>query len=266
MDNDDTVIVTDYGNDRIVEWKRGATSGTVLAGGNGKGKRSDQLDYPTDAIFDKKNGSLIICDRGNRRVTRWPRQSGTRRGETIIDNVTYCGLAMDDEGSLYFTDDAKQEVRRYRRGDTSGIVVAGGNGLGAGLNQLYFPIYVYVDAEHAVYVSDNANHRVMKWVKGANEGIVVVGGRGQGKDLAQLSRPHRVLVDAAGTVYVADSGNARVMRWCRGASEGTIMVGGNGEGKEANQLNAPFGLSFDHHGHLYVADERNSRVQRFSLQ
>ena len=106
-------------------------------------------------------------------------------------------------------------MRRYRRGETSGIVVAGGYGQDAGLHQLNAPRHVCVDEEHAVHVSDMNNHRVMKWVKGAKEGIVVAGGRGQGKDLTQLSHPNGVRVDAAGNVYVADQGNPRVMGWCR---------------------------------------------------
>ena len=266
VDDEDTVIVADYGNHRIVEWKRDATSGTVLAGGNGQGKRPDQLNSPTDVIFDKENDSLIICDYGNRRVTRWPRQKGTQSGETIVDNIDCRGLTMDDEGSLYVTDIEKHEVRRYHRGETNGIVVAGGNGEGAALNQLNYPTYVCVDGEHAVYVSDRDNHRVMKWVKDAKEGIVVAGGRGQGKDLTQLSHPNGVRVDAAGNVYVAEFGNDRVMRWCRGTSQGTVVVGGNGEGEGANQFNCPVGLSFDRHGHLYVADCSNYRVQRFPLE
>ena len=264
VDDEDTVIVVDFGNHRIVEWKRGATSGTVLAGGNGRGNQPDQLNCPTDVIFDKETDSLIMCDRDNRRVTRLSRRKGTQSGETIIDNIDCWGLTMDDEGSLYVTE--KHEVRRYRRGETNGIVVAGGNGQGAALNQLNVPVYVCVDGEHAVYVSDYENHRVMKWVKGAKEGIVVAGGRGQGKDLTQLSHPRGVRIDAAGNVYVADWGNHRVMRWSRGATQGTVVVGGNGEGEGANQFYSPSGLSFDRQGHLYVADLNNHRVQRFSLE
>ena len=260
------MIVADRGNHRIVGWKRGATSGTVLAGGNGEGNRLDQLKYPTDVIFDKETDSLIISEYRNYRVTRWPRRNGTRSGETIIDNIGCYGLAMDDEGSLYVTDWKKHEVRRYRQGETNGTVVAGGNGKGAALNQLNWPTYVCVDEEHAVYVSDERNHRVMKWVKDAKEGIVVAGGRGQGNDLTQLSYPNGVRVDAAGNVYVADHVNDRVMRWSRGASHGTVVVGGNGYGEGANQFRNPIGLSFDHHGHLYVADQVNDRVQRFSLE
>ena len=258
------MIVADTFSHRIVEWKRNATSGTVLAGGNGDGDRADQLNHPRDVILDKETDSLIICE--GRRVVRWRRRKGNQSGETIIDNITCCGLTLDDEGSLYVTDTRKHEVRRYRRGETSGIVVAGGNGKGAALNQLNFPRYVCVDGEHAVYVSEEENHRVMKWMKDAKEGIVVAGGRGFGTDLTQLSSPRGVRVDAAGNVYVAEAWNNRVMRWCRGATQGTVVVGGKGEGKGANQFYCPFGLSFDRHGHLYVADIGNNRVQRFSLE
>ena len=260
------MIIADYGNHRIVEWKRGATSGTVLAGGNGQGDRPDQLYRPTDVIFDKVNGSLIICDNGNSRVTRWPRRSGVQKGGTIIDKIDCYGLTIDDEGSLYVTDEKKHEVRRYRRGETSGTVVVGGKKEGANLHQLNWPTYVCLGAEHAVYVSDSWNHRVMKWVKDGKEGSVVAGGWGHGNGLRQLSHPNGVLIDAAGTVYVADSSNDRVIRWCCGATQGTVAVGGNGRGERANQLNYPMGLSFDHQGHLYVADHVNHRVQRFFLE
>ena len=266
MDGEDTVVVADGLNHRVVEWKRGATSGIVLAGGNDEVNRSDQLNRPTDVIFDKKTDSLIICEQVNRRVTRWSRRSGAESGVTIIDNVSCYGLAMDDEGSLYVTDVGKHEVRRYYKGEKSGIVVAGGYGKGAGLNQLNAPRHVCVDGEHSVYVSEEKNNRVVKWLKDAKEGILVAGGRGEGENLTQLNGPQGVRIDAAGNVYVADRGNQRVMRWCRGATQGTVVVGGNGGGREANQFNCPSGLFFDCHGHLYVADRANKRVQRFSIE
>jgi sugar lactone lactonase YvrE len=266
VNDEGTVIIADYGNHRIMEWKGGATSGTPRASGEGQRNRPGQLNYPTNVIFDKETDSLIICEYGNRRLTQWPLRNGTRKAGTIIDNINCYRLALDDEGSLYVTDREKHEVRRYRRGETSGIVVAGENGKAAGLHQLNLPTYICVDGEHGVYVSDNSNHRVMKWVKDAQEGIVVAGGRGQGDDMTQLSFPHGVWVDAAGTVYAADEGNARVMRWCREAAKGTVVVGGNREGAGANQLNQPFSLSFDLKGNLYVADYNNHRVQRFFIE
>jgi hypothetical protein len=110
VDEKGTVIVADYGNHRIVEWKRGDTSGTVLAGGNGQGARSDQLNRPTDVIFDKATDGFIICDRGNRRLSRWTDRAGTRTGKTIIKNIDCHGLALDDKGSLYVTDADKHKL------------------------------------------------------------------------------------------------------------------------------------------------------------
>ncbi|CAF1426866.1 unnamed protein product [Rotaria sordida] len=242
------------------------TNGQVVAGGKGEGNRSNQLDRPTDMLIDKETDSLIICDRGNRRVVRWSRPSGTTQEEILIDNIKCWGLALDDQRSLYISDYDKHEVRRYQIEDKNGTIVAGGNGQGAGLNQLNFPTYIFVDQQQTVYVSDNNNHRVMKWNKGAEEGIIVAGGSGKGNALTQLSYPHGLFVDALGTIYVADTVNDRVMRWPKGAKQGTAIVGGNGEGAGANQFNGPFGLSFDRHGNLYVVDCWNHRVQRFSIE
>ncbi|CAF1511978.1 unnamed protein product, partial [Rotaria sp. Silwood1] len=264
VDNDQTIYVAEWSNHRIMEWKRGATNGQVVAGGNGQGSGDHQLNYPYDVIIDKERDSLIICDCLNRRVVRWPRRNGTS-GETIISDIYCWGLTMDENGSLYVTDVEKHEVRRYRRGESQGTVVAGGNGSGNRLDQLSYPSYVFVDRDHSVYVSDEGNDRVMKWMEGAKQGIVVAGGQGYGNGLTQLSSPQGVVVDQLSTVYVADIGNNRIMRWPKGATQGSVIVGGNGSGEQSNQLNGPIGLSFDRHGNLYVVDWGNRRVQKFTI-
>jgi sugar lactone lactonase YvrE len=261
VNDDQTVYVADQYNRRIVEWKSGATSGQVVTGGNG----AHQLLHPTDVIVDKERDSLIICDHSNKRVVRWPRGNGTS-GETIISNISCWGSTMDENGSLYITDEVKAEVRRYRREESEGIVLGGGNGLGNRLDQLAYPKYVFVDRDQSVYVSDWGNQRVMKWVEGAKEGIVVAGGQGRGNGLTQVSYPNGVVVDQLGTVYVADEGNNRIMRWVKGETQGSVIAGGNGEGGQMNQLAAPEGLSFDGHGNLYVVDSGNNRVQKFNIE
>ncbi|CAF5160109.1 unnamed protein product, partial [Rotaria sp. Silwood1] len=142
---------------------------------------------------------------------RWPRRNGTS-GETIISNIDCRGLTMDENGFLYVVDYVKHEVRRYRRGESQGTVIAGGNGFGDRLDQLHHPHYVFVDRNNSVYVSEHGNGRVMKWVEGAKQGIVVAGVQGYGNGLTQLSIPQGVIVDQLGTVYVADGGNDRIMR------------------------------------------------------
>jgi sugar lactone lactonase YvrE len=265
VDDDQTVYVTDPLNHRIVKWEWGATSGQVVAGGNGEGSGAHQLSKPADVIFDKERDSLIICDYQNQRVVRWPRRNGTS-GQTIISNISCVGLTMDENGSLYVTDEAKDEVRRYQRGESQGTVVAGGNGNGNRLDQLSAPRYVFVDRDHSVYVSEYQNDRVTKWVEGAKQGFVVAGGQGRGNGLTQVSYPNGVVVDQLGTVYVAEEENHRIMRWVKGATQGSVIAGGSGGGAQSNQLYVPMGLSFDRHGNLYVAEYGNHRVQKFAIE
>ena len=69
-DDNQSIVIVDYGNDRIVEWKMGANDGKVIAGGQGEGNRLDQVYRPTDVLIDKETNSLFIADQGNRRVLR----------------------------------------------------------------------------------------------------------------------------------------------------------------------------------------------------
>ena len=65
-----TVYVADTDNERIVRWPRGATSGTVIAGGYGQGSELNQLSSPTDLAFDLE-GNLYVADDTNHRVLKF---------------------------------------------------------------------------------------------------------------------------------------------------------------------------------------------------
>jgi sugar lactone lactonase YvrE len=125
------------------------------------------------------------------------------------------------------SDNGNARVMKWLEGAKEGIVVAGGQGQGNGLTQLYHPNGVVVDQLGTVYVADAVNHRIMRWVKGATQG--------------------------------------GIMGWFKGATQGSVIVGGNGEGGQSNQLNLPIGLSFDGHGNLYVVEYGNNRVQKFNI-
>ncbi|CAF4295072.1 unnamed protein product, partial [Adineta steineri] len=249
-------------NDRIVEWKWDAKKGQTVAGGNREGSRINQLNSPTDMLVSPQNHSIIIADRGNRRVIRWFNHSQ----QILIENIDCYGLAMDKKGFLYVSDHGKNDVRRWKMGEyNEGDIVAGGNGNGNQLNQLNCPTFIFVDEDQSVYVSDYNNHRVMKWRKDAKEGTIVAGANGEGGNLNQLYHPQGIIVDDGGQIYVADSGNHRAMRWCEGKEEGETIVGGNGPGNQSNQLNGTNGLTFDDEGNLYIADSWNSRIAKFEI-
>ncbi len=263
-DDNQCIYIAEWENHRIVEWKSGTKMGQVVAGGNEKGNRTNQLKEPTNVVVDKKTDSLIICDYGNRRVIRWSPRNATN-GETVISDIGCYGLTIDNNGDLYVSDNNKHEVRRWKIGETNGTIVAGGHGQGNQFNQLNNPTYLFVDEDHSVYVSDNFNHRVMKWLKGAKEGIVVAGGHGQGNSSTQLSRPRGVIVDHLGNIYVADCDNHRIMCWSKGSKEGRVILGENWLEQQSNQLSYPRGISFDRHRQLYVVDWWSNRVQKFEI-
>ncbi|UJR17571.1 hypothetical protein I4U23_004467 [Adineta vaga] len=265
VDKNKTIFITDWGNNRIVEWNCDAKQGQIIAGGNGQGNQMNQLYRPTNIIVDEQNHSLIIADSMNKRVIRWFNDQQTQ--EILIENIYCWGLAMDKNRFLYVTDTEKNEVRKWKiekiNENKEGTLVAGGNGKGNQLNQFNHPTFIFVDENRSVYVSDSKNHRVMKWQRDGNEGIIVAGGNDEGINLNQLSHPRGLFVDQMGHIYIADWGNHRIVRWGKENVEGEIIVGGNRKGHGLNQLNSPSGLSFDLEGNLYVAEWRNHRIIQF---
>ena len=215
LGNNQLLYILDEVNRRVIKWNLGSTVGQIVAGGNGKGSRNDQLGDPYGIVVDRGRDSLFIADYGNRRIVQWSLQ-GARSGKTIISGVHSTGLSMDEQGFLYVSDWFRNEVRRWRVGESQGTLVAGGNGKGNRLNQLSGPRQIFVDQNHSVYVPEFGNQRVMKWVKGATEGIVVAGGQGLGSSLSQLNNPEAVIVDQLGTLYIADRYNHRIVRWRKG--------------------------------------------------
>jgi len=263
-DQQQTIYVADCGNHRIIKWKFDERNGQVVAGGNGQGNRIDQLNCPPSVILDRNKKSLIICDWGNQRVVRWSLENQNDR-QILIEDIACVGLMMNIKGDLFVSDCQRNEVKRWKKDEKQGTIVAGGNGNGDKFNQLNDPGSIFVDREDSIYVSDRWNHRVMKWLKGAKEGIIVAGGQGGGNSLKQLSYPRGLFVNENGDVFMADSSNNRVMCWPSGSKEGRVVIGGNGQGEGSNQLHYPRGLVFDRANNLYVVDSGNHRIQRFDI-
>ncbi|CAF1487333.1 unnamed protein product, partial [Adineta steineri] len=137
-----------------------------------------------------------------------------------------------------------------------GITIAGGNGPGSQLNQLYLPQSIYVDDDHqTIYIADCYNHRIVEWKYGANNGQVVAGGKGQGNRSDQLSFPRDVIVDKkSDSLIICDGGNRRVVRWSR-------QNGANGETIISDILCCR--LTMDRNGDLYVSDYMKNEVRRW---
>lgn len=263
---DGTVYIPDLGNNRIVKWLPGASSGIVVAGGNGAGSAANQFNRPTSVFVDKA-GNIYVTDQSNGRVQKWA--PGASSGTTIaggiygyLDDPT--DIFVDDGGNIYVSEQGGSVVKKWAPGSTTPTVVAGGNGYGAATNQLSTPTGIFVDAQGNIYICDTDNNRVQKWAPGAASGETVAGGNGFGIGDKQLSNPLDVYVDCLGTLFIADFTNNRVQRWFKGASSGMTVAGVNSSGSPDYQLNGPIGVFMDASFDLYLADFNNHRIQKFT--
>ena len=167
--------------------------------------------------------------------------------------------------TLYVADLKNHRIMRWDPGATEGVLVAGGNGEGSNLNQLYLPISVAVASNGDIYVSDQANHRIVKWAPGASEGVIVAGGNGHGQGINQLQFPRSIVLDSDNNIYISDNGNHRVVMWAPGATEG-VVVAGDSSGSSGNgldKLTHPHQIVLDSEGSVIIADYNNNRIMRW---
>jgi hypothetical protein len=110
------LYISDQINDRVVKWGVGATTGVLVAGGNGAGAALNQLNRPA-GVWRDVSGYTYISDALNARVIRW--QNGAVTGEVIgagAQNILSKpqGLVINKQGVLYVADQgAYNRVRRY---------------------------------------------------------------------------------------------------------------------------------------------------------
>jgi len=70
LDSVGSLYVSDYDNNRIMKWLKGATNGTLVVGTGTAGTGSTELNGPTGIHFDT-NGNLYVTDNENNRVQRF---------------------------------------------------------------------------------------------------------------------------------------------------------------------------------------------------
>ena len=126
--NDSYMYVCDSGNHRIQRFALvgglAVNNGTTVAGGNGAGSTSQQLNSPFSADVSKKTGAMYIADSVNHRIQRWNQNESAGvtiagdpngvagAGPTML-NYPY-GLALNDEETfLYVVDTANFRVQRF---------------------------------------------------------------------------------------------------------------------------------------------------------
>ncbi len=165
-----SLYIVDSENDEVRRYGMGESEGTVVAGGNGKGSRLDQLDTPT-YVFVDRDLSVYVSDAENNRVMKWEGganegivvASGQGKGNSLSQLAYPQGVVVDRLGTVYVADESNNRIMRWRKGDTEGSAVVGGNGEGGQSNQLSNPWGLSFDRHGNLYVVDKDNHRVQKF-------------------------------------------------------------------------------------------------------
>ena len=208
----DSVIICDAGNRRVVRWSRrnNTRQGEILV---------ENIDCYGLALDQQRN--LYVSDIDKHEVRKY--QLGDKDGSLIAggngagSNVSQlCGpfyLVVDREQNVYVSDNNNHRVMKWNRNASEGIIVAGGKGKGNFANQSANPDGLFVDNDGTLYVVENDNHRVTRWHEGATQGTVIAGGQGLGEGANKLNHPFGLSFDRQGNLYVADTNNGRVQRF-----------------------------------------------------
>lgn len=238
-------------------------NGIIVAGGNGNGNATHQLNLPMGLCIgdDLTN---YIADLSNHRILEWKYGAMSGRvvaggygaGNGINQLRDPFDVIIDKDGNnLIIADYGNKRVVQWplHNGREGKVIVSDVKCAG-----------LAIDDNGYLYVADCGKHEVKRYRIGENEGTVVAGGNGAGSRLDQFNRPRCIFVDKDDSVYVSDMDNHRVMKWTKGAKKGIIVAGGKSEGKSLKKLNTPAFIFVDASGTLYVADQGNHRIIQWS--
>ena len=168
--------MSDNGNDRIMRYTEGSNTGVRVAGGNGRGSNTNQLNYPMGIYFESSSNSLIIANTLANNIVRW--RIGDSNWTLIAGNLNASsgnspsslhnpfGLTVDPMGNLYVADRANIRVQFFLTGETEGRTIAGITGVtGSNSSLLDRPYGIILDNQLNVYVADTWGNRVQKFLR-----------------------------------------------------------------------------------------------------
>ncbi|CAF0914878.1 unnamed protein product [Didymodactylos carnosus] len=146
IDSSDNIYISDYDGNRVLKLSStGSGNGTVVAGGNGAGNSSNQLNNPINIAVDS-SGSLYILDAGNARIQKW--LSGATTGTTLITGLLAAqSIRVDCNNYLYVTNGSN--ILRFPSNSTNGTAVISG---------LNFPTSVSFDSGVNIILIRDAYH------------------------------------------------------------------------------------------------------------
>ena len=174
MNENGDLFVSDCENHSVKVWRKGeigkGREGRIVAGGNGCGKKLNQLHLPTYIFIDREE-TVYVSDRDNCRVMKWLKGAnegiivagGQGEGNSLNQLFRPMGLVVNEIGDIYVADSGNNRIMCWSLGSKEGRVVVGGNGAGQGSNQLNNPRGLSFDVENNLYVADWGNNRIQRF-------------------------------------------------------------------------------------------------------
>lgn len=196
------------------------------------------------------------------------------------------GLAIDAQGTVYYTDSSTATVHKISGGVATtiagngnfGYAGDGGQGVSATLFMGSGVSGLAVDSAGNVYFSDGYNNVIRKINKatgvistyagngtGAGTGFGGFSGDGGPATSAKLDSPTDIALDGNGNLYICDSSNSRVRKVTPGgiittfAGNGNVVFEADGVQAAATAVPSPSGITTDSQGNVYIASDRRVR-------
>jgi hypothetical protein len=172
--NSSIFYVTDQNNHRVMSYLSNSTVGTVVAGNNGQGSGSTQLNYPLGIYFDSTTNSLLIVNYGAHSVVRWV--LGATSWTLVVGNVGVSGstsllllnpfdVTCDSMNNVYVADTGNHRIQFFFAGQSNGTTIGGITSIaGSNATLLNQPTSITVDAQLNIYVVDYVNSRVQEFL------------------------------------------------------------------------------------------------------
>ena len=121
LDPTGNIFVSDFQFDQVVKWSPGASTGELVAGGNGRGSALNQLSHPQGVVSVSAIGSILVADENNHRVVKW--NPGAPTGEVVagrngpgaaLNQLNKpVGLSVDADGNFFVCERLNHRVVRF---------------------------------------------------------------------------------------------------------------------------------------------------------
>lgn len=175
---DNSILIADFANGRVLSIAAGSNTGVIVAGGSG------QITNPVKALYDTRSPNTYVLHGSG--SMWWSNSSSTdfrifgTTGSNLNQMYGPAGFDMDSNQNFYIADTFNCRILFWPRNASSGVIIAGGV-CGSGIMNLDYPADVYVhQSAGKMYVADRGNHRIVLYSIDSPNGTIVAGGNGLG--------------------------------------------------------------------------------------